>query len=259
MTPGTLFGLGVGPGDPELIPVKAVRILKQVDLVFTAASARNDYSLAVAVARPYISAGTVIQKLDFPMSRDPAVTAGAWQRHAQRIADVLEAGRCAAFLTLGDPLTYSTYGYILRHLQAGWPHLSVCTVPGITSYQAAAAAINRPLVEGGESLLIMSGTHDCERRLRLTRRPDNVVLLKAYRNVRGLCRAIEDAGMLSGSVAVADCSRENQRIFPDLKELCSQPPNYWTLIIAKQNHQCPEATPVMNQKEGPNDHDITRA
>jgi precorrin-2/cobalt-factor-2 C20-methyltransferase len=254
MTPGTLFGLGVGPGDPELIPVKAVRILKQVDMVFTAASTKNDYSLAVSVARPHIPAGAVIQTLDFPMSRDKAVTADAWQRHAQRIAHVLEAGRSAVFLTLGDPLTYSTYSYILRRLQAGWPHLPLCTVPGITSYQAAAAAINRPLVEGGESLLILSGAHGCEKLLRMPQLPDNVVFLKAYRNVRGLCRIIENAGMLGGSVAVADCSRENQRIFSDLKELCRRPPNYWTLVIAKQH---PEETPRPRSNDDQGHHEIT--
>lgn len=233
MITGTLFGIGVGPGDPDLIPVKAVRILSTVNRVFTAASTKNDYSLAVNIARPHLAENSVIEKLDFPMSKDKALMEAAWQQHARRIATILETGRSAAFLTLGDPLTYSTYGYILRHLQTDWPHLPVQTVPGITSYQAAAAAVNRPLVEGEQSLLIMSGVHGGERFQRLAEKPDSVVFLKAYRNVEGIYRALEAADMLAGSVAVAHCSRESEKIYTDLRTLARQKPNYWTLIMAQ--------------------------
>lgn len=235
MTTGTLFGIGVGPGDPELIPIKAVRILSTVDSIFTAASTRNKYSLAVEIARAHIPSRTPIEKLEFPMSKERAVMENAWRRNAGRIAAVLEEGKSVAFLTLGDPLTYSTYGYIIRHLKEGWPHLPICTVPGITSYQAAAAATNQPLVEGEESLMIMSGIQGGERLRRMPEKPDNVVFLKAYRNVAGICQALESADMLAGSVAVVNCSRDDQAIIKDLRGMAQLPPNYWTLIIAKQN------------------------
>jgi precorrin-2/cobalt-factor-2 C20-methyltransferase len=240
MTSGTLFGIGVGPGDPELIPLKAVRLLQQVDRVFTAASTKNDYSMAVDVARSHIPPATAIETLEFPMSKDRTVMENAWHHNARRIADVLEAGCSAAFLTLGDPLTYSTYGYILRRLQAQWPHLEVTTVPGITSYQAAAAAVNRPLVEGEESLLIMSGVHGGERFHRMPVKPDNVVFLKAYRNVEGICTSLEAADMLGSSVAVANCSRKDEEIYRDLNLLKDKRPNYWTLIMARKKHETPE-------------------
>jgi len=234
MTTGTLFGIGVGPGDPELIPLKAVRILGEVDLIFTAASTKNDYSLAVEIVRAHIPEQTPIEQLDFPMSKDHAVMEAAWQRHAERIAAVLSEGKQAAFLTLGDPLTYSTYGYVVRHLQTGWPQLRIETVPGITSYQAAAAAINQPLVEGEESLVIMSGVHGGERLLEMGAAPENVVFLKAYRNVDGICHALKQTGMEKGSVAVSNCSRKDEKIYRDLCSLEQQQPNYWTLIIAKR-------------------------
>ncbi len=237
MNTGTLYGIGVGPGDPELIPVKSVRILKQVDRIFTAASSKNDYSLAVDIARSYIPDGTVVEKLDFPMSKDRTLLEDAWRLNARRIVQVLDDGLDAAFLTLGDPLTYSTFGYVLRHLESGWPHLTVRTVPGITSYQAAAAAINRPLVEGEESLMIMSGVNGGERFGRMPDKPDTVVFLKAYRNVAGICQALEASRMLDGSVAVANCSREDEKVFRNLKRLAREQPNYWTLIIAGQDHE----------------------
>jgi precorrin-2/cobalt-factor-2 C20-methyltransferase len=241
MTTGTLFGIGVGPGDPELIPVKAVRILGSVDRVFTAASTKNNYSLAVEIARCHIPEQTAIEELKFPMCKERSEMKDAWRHNARRIAAVLETGQSAAFITLGDPLTYSTYGYILRDLQAGWPHLKVVTVPGITSYQAAAASTNQPLVEGEESLLIMSGVNGGERFARMTEKPDNVVFLKAYRNVDGICQALESADMCSDSVAVVNCSREDEKIIKDLEALRQQKPNYWTLIIARhERNDSPE-------------------
>jgi precorrin-2/cobalt-factor-2 C20-methyltransferase len=236
MTKGTLFGIGVGPGDPELIPIKAVRILAKVDMVFTAASTKNNYSLAIQIAGVHIPKNTSIEKLAFPMSKDKLLMEEAWRRNASRIAEVLETGQSVAFLTLGDPLTYSTYGYIVRHLRAGWPHLAINTIPGITSYQAAAAAVNRPLVEGEESLLIMSGVHGGDKLEKMTVKPDNAVFLKAYRNVDGICHALRKADMISGSVAVSNCSQESEEVYTDLEALGRQPPNYWTLIIAK--HKC---------------------
>jgi precorrin-2/cobalt-factor-2 C20-methyltransferase len=235
MTTGILYGIGAGPGDPELLPIKAARLLGAVDRIFTAASTRNEYSRAVEIVRPHIPAATPVEKLDFPMSKEHAVMESAWQRHAARIATVLEEGSTAAFLTLGDPLTYSTFGYILRHLKAGWPHLPVVTVPGITSYQAAAAATNRPLVEGEEALLILSGVHGGQRLAAMGALPENVVFMKAYRHVASITAALAQAGLAEGGLAVVDCSLESQKIYTDLQALALQPPNYWTLIIARRN------------------------
>jgi precorrin-2/cobalt-factor-2 C20-methyltransferase len=233
-TTGTLFGIGVGPGDPELIPLKSIRVLEKMEVVFTASSARNDYSLAIDIARAYIPENATIVDLQFPMSKDRSVMEKAWQENAGRVAAELEAGRNAAFLTVGDPLTYSTYGYVLRHLRVGWPHLEITTIPGITAYQAAAAATNEPLVEGEEALLILSGVNGGERFRSLARKPDNVVFMKAYRNVDGICSALEETDRLDTSVAVANCSRKDEMIFRDLETLREQRPNYWTLIISRQ-------------------------
>jgi len=233
-TTGTLFGIGVGPGDPELIPLKAIRILGKMEVVFTASSTKNDYSIAIDIARAYIPEDATIVNLQFPMSKDRSVMEKAWEENAGRVAAVLEAGQSAAFLTVGDPLTYSTYGYVLRHLKIGWPHLPATTIPGITAYQAAAAATNQALVEGEESLLILSGVNGGQRFSVLAQEPENVVFMKAYRNVDGICSSLEKADRLHTSVAVANCSREDEIIFTDLKTLREQRPNYWTLIISRQ-------------------------
>jgi len=231
---GTFYGIGVGPGDPELITMKAIRILQRVDVVYAAASTKNSHSLAVSIAKPHIPEATPIQRLSFPMTTDRAVTQQAWEVNADTIYKSLSKGDDVAFLTLGDPMTYSTYGYVLRYMNRIDAKLPVVTVPGITSYQAAAARLNVPLVEGEESLLVVSGAMGGDRLRQQTIKPENVVFLKAYRNVEDITRAIGEADADYRCMGVSKCGQADEKIMFDLEELETRSPDYWTLIIAKQ-------------------------
>lgn len=231
---GILYGIGVGPGDPDLITMKAVKILHQVDIVFAAASTKNDHSLAVNIAREHIPDSAAVIRLKFPMTRDKNETRKAWKAHSQSIIAALERGRNVAFLTLGDSMTYSTYGYILRYVQTMAPHLEVQTVPGITSYQAAAARLNTPLVEGEESLMVVSGAKGGNRLRELCGKPENVVFLKAYRNVTDIKAAIDETGKYRSCVGVKSCGHPDEEIIKDIGELSRRKPDYWTLILTKQ-------------------------
>ncbi len=231
---GTLYGIGVGPGDPELMTLKSTRILSQVDVVYAAASTKNPYSLAVSIAKPHIPVTTAVHMLSFPMTRDRNVTQKAWQENARIIVETVEQGKDAAFLTLGDAMTYSTFGYILKYIQRDAPHVPVETVPGITSYQAAAACLNTPLVEGEESLLITSGVQGGDRIRSLPQKPETLVLLKAYRNIKDIAAALQEADMGENCVCVSNCGLDTQRVVRGVKDLNGRPPDYWTLIIAKR-------------------------
>ncbi len=231
---GTFYGIGVGPGDPDLIPLKSVKILNQVQVIFAAASTKNDYSQAVAIAKPHLPENVSVRLLPFPMTKVLEEKQASWRMNAKTIIAELEKGLDVAFLTLGDSMTYATYGYVLKHIQMLAPHIPVVTVPGITSYQAAAARTNIPLVEGEESLLILSGVEGGDRLRQLSACAENVVFLKAYRNTRDITEALDEAGMLETSVCITNCGRENEEIITDLRELNGRPPGYWTLILAKQ-------------------------
>lgn len=231
---GTLYGIGVGPGDPELITMKAAKILTKVDIVFAAASTKNHHSLAVNIAKPHIPESTRVEMLRFPMTKDKTKSKKAWQAHSLTIINELERGNNVAFLTLGDAMTYSTFGYIMQHIQAAAPHLKIKVVPGITSYQAAAASLNTPLVEGEESLMVVSGAEGGDRLREFTGKPENVVFLKAYRNVKDISDALDEIGTYNSSVGVKNCSHPDQEVIRNIRELTECSPNYWTLIIAKQ-------------------------
>lgn len=233
--PGTLYGIGVGPGDPDLIPLKAVKILQHVDVVFAASSTKNSYSLAVNIARAHIPETAEVRILSFPMTQDVQKAGSAWETHAKTIVRELDKGNHVAFLTLGDPLTYSTYGYVLKQIKRIAPHVPVETIPGITSYQASAACLNLPLVEGEEALLIMSGVSGGDRLRALTDKPENVVFLKAYRNIEDITAALAEANRLDSSVGISQCGLENQQIIWDISEFNHHRPDYWTLIISKKN------------------------
>jgi len=233
---GKLYGIGVGPGDPDLLTLKAVKVLQQVSVVFTAASSKNDYSLALEIARPHIPKDARVHPLAFPMTQDVAAKQAAWAANAAIVADFLNQGHDAAFLTLGDSLTFSTFGYLLRQIKDRYPQVVVETVPGITSYQASAAALNMPLVEGEESLLVLSGAQGGDRLREQRHKPDNVVFMKAYRNVPSICEALDEAGMLNHAAGVVSCSLPGEELIRDVSALLRREPNYWTLIIAKKSN-----------------------
>ncbi|MBS3731584.1 MAG: precorrin-2 C(20)-methyltransferase [Desulfobacterales bacterium] len=233
---GTLHGIGVGPGDPDLITLKAVKTLQHADVVYTASSTKNSYSLAVSIAKPHIPEGTDIRYLGFPMSRDPDVLNAAWKENAQTVARTLALGQNAAFLTLGDCLTYSTYGYLARHVRRIAPEAKMVAIPGITSYHAAAARIHRPLAEGEQSLLIVSGCQGGGKLREMGEHADSVVFLKAYRNAADITRAIDERGWLKNSVGVKSCGLPEERIIENINDLSSASPDYWTVILSGKHN-----------------------
>ncbi len=231
---GTLYGIGVGPGDPGLIPIKSVKILEKVDVIFSASSTKNNHSLALDIASEYIPEDKPCVLLPFPMVMDREKAGEFWKKHALRIIEELEEGKDAAFLTLGDPLTYSTFGYLLKSIEELAPHINVEVIPGITSYQAAAATTRTVLVEGEESLLLLSGAKGGDHLRRLSKLSDNIVFLKAYKHIEDIVNSLKETNRLASSVAVSRCGFKDEKVIYNLEELLDNAPLYWTLIISKR-------------------------
>lgn len=230
---GKFFGVGVGPGDPELISLKAVSLLGSVHTIFAASSSKNSHSVAVRIARPHLPQGTPVIRLSFPMTSDRKTLKVSWKENAATIVEELRKGKNAAFITLGDPLTYSTYGYVIREMKKIAPHVEIQTIPGIASYQAAAALVDLPLAEGEESLLVLSGAKGGEHLRRLGGQVDNIVMLKTYRHFQDIYSVLKEMNLVETTTGVTCCGHPDEKIITDIKEMVDKKPNYFTLLIIK--------------------------
>jgi precorrin-2/cobalt-factor-2 C20-methyltransferase len=233
VVPGILYGIGVGPGDPELITLKALRVLEKVPYVFAAASSKNDYSLALNIVRHYI-AQAVVEPLYFPMTSDRQILKTAWEKNAALVLEILQRGEDAAFLTIGDPLTYSTYGYLLKTVKHINKNIKAVTIPGITSYNAAAALANIPLTEGEESFYLISGAQGGDHLREAIATSDNVVMLKTYRHFDKIYETLEELNLLDCATCISMCGLSGETVAHDLRPLKNQKMPYLSLIIIKK-------------------------
>jgi precorrin-2/cobalt-factor-2 C20-methyltransferase len=231
---GTLYGLGVGPGDPDLMTLKAVKVLKSVRVVFAARSSKNDHSIALDAARPHMPPDVRIKTLAFPMIREQDELEAAWAANAAEVLAELDTGEDAAFLTLGDPLTYSTFGYLLEAVRSRDPEVEIRTIPGITAYQAAAARLNLPLAQGEESLTVVPGVTDMERLRELAAGGDNLVVLKAYKNFGELRRTLSDLNLSEKAWLVSRLGLDGESFIQDLSTVNGRIPPYLSLLISKR-------------------------
>lgn len=223
---GTFYGVGIGPGDPELLTLKAVRLIRKADVV--AAADTGGTPLALGIVSEHIRDKETLL-CPAPMTRDRTRLRAAWEEGVRLIAEQLEAGRCVVFVTLGDPTVYSTCGYLHRRLrERGFP---TRLVPGVPSFCAAAAAVGESLCEGEQSLLIVpAASPRLEEQLgtEATR-----VVMKAGRSVERLKTLLEGTDALEKAVLVENCGMTGERIVP-LQE--ADAAGYFSTVIIKDKN-----------------------
>ncbi|OBI40393.1 ATP-binding protein [Mycobacterium kyorinense] len=215
---GTLFGVGLGPGDPELVTVKAARVIGDADVV-AYHSARHGHSIARGIAEPYLRPGQIEEHLVYPVTTEvtdhPGGYAGAledfYTAATERIAAHLDAGRDVALLAEGDPLFYSSYMHLHTRLTQ---QFSAVIVPGVTSVSAAAAAIATPLVAGDEVLSVLPGTLPVTELARRLSDADAAVVMKLGRSYPAVREALSLAGQLDATLYVERASTAEQRVMP---------------------------------------------
>jgi len=233
MNSGLLYAVGVGPGDPELVTVKAVKALFKAQVVFAAASTKNDYSLALSIAAPHMRPDTPVVRLDFPMTHDKTLLEQAWQANARTVLSTLSQGLDAAFITLGDPMTYSTFLYLLRTLKTMDPNLAVHVIPGVSSIQAAAAAAQFSLAESSETLTILSGTDGDDHLRQALAVCHSAVILKAYKSFPRLKALLTSMNLAEKSILVCRLGLDGQSIHRGLTD-CPERPPYFSLILVRK-------------------------
>ena len=198
MSAGRLVGVGVGPGDPEHLTLKALRELRAADRVFVPETDTATSGRAERVVAPHVDAAR-IERLPFAM-RDDRARAGNWDRAGEAIARVVGAGGTAAFATIGDPNLYSTFTYVAATVRALVPGIVVDTVPGVTALQDLAARSGTVLAEGDERLALVPWPAGEERLRAALDDFDTVVVYKGGRSLPRVLDVIGDAGRLGESV-----------------------------------------------------------
>ncbi|MBU3752143.1 MAG: precorrin-2 C(20)-methyltransferase, partial [Mycobacterium sp.] len=207
---GRLFGVGLGPGDPELVTVKAARVIGEVDVV-AYHSARHGRSIARSIAEPYLRPGQIEEHLIYPVTTGTTDHPGGYdgamedfyEVAAERIALHLDAGRDVALLAEGDPLFYSSYTHMHTRLTQ---RFRAIIVPGVTSVSAASAATSTPLVTGDEVLSILPGTLPTAELARRLADTDAAVIMKLGRTYPQVREALSLVGRLKDAIYVERAS-----------------------------------------------------
>lgn len=217
-TKGRLFGVGLGPGDPELVTVKAARVIGEADVV-AYHSAQHGRSIARRIAEPYLRPGQIEEHLVYPVTTGTTDHPGGYDgamadfyaQAAERISAHLDAGRDVALLAEGDPLFYSSYMHMHTRLTA---RFDAVIIPGVTSVSAASAAIATPLVTGEEVLSILPGTMPVGELARRLADSDAAVVMKLGRTYPQVREALSLSGRLADAVYVERASTAGQRVLP---------------------------------------------
>jgi precorrin-2/cobalt-factor-2 C20-methyltransferase len=242
---GKFYGVGVGPGEPGLLPLVAWETLKRCDLIFVPRAQSLDYS----AARRALPQGEIpedrFREVEFLMDSDRDVLRTHYAQLAQTLADELNAGKNVAYLTLGDSLTYSTYIYTVHALRALVPDLRHRTFPGITSYCALAAETDWPLGEGREKVLILPCPDEMTELQAAIELHDVVVLMKIGRRLPDVLRLLDKLGIAPFCAYGHRVGMPEAVIQPDVSQLSDAGQNgYLATLLIRRRARVERHSPV---------------
>lgn len=235
------FVIGIGPGDPELLTMKAARILKQCPVWFVPRGRKEGKSTALSIVEQVVeSRDKEIFNHYFPMKKirmgetpDPEVSA-AWRKAADAILEKLGQGQDVAFPTLGDPAIYSTGFYVYETLVSIAPDLKIEIVPGVSSIGASAAAASQPLCLGDDRMVVIPATFENGRLREVLEQFDTVVLMKVHRVMKRVVGLLGEMDLLDRAVMVERSSQTGEKITRGLRQLSNTEPHYFSTIIVRK-------------------------
>jgi precorrin-2 C20-methyltransferase/precorrin-3B C17-methyltransferase len=232
---GTLYGVGLGPGDPSLVTVKAARLIGAADVV-AYHSARHGRSVARSIALPYMREGQVEEQLVYPVTTEQVSHPGGYEgaleefyvSAAERLMAHLAAGRDVVLLAEGDPLFYSSYMHMHKRISA---RFRTEIVPGVTSVSAASAALGLPLVEGDDVLTVLPGTLGAAALASRLREPGAAAVMKIGRSYGDVRAALADSGRLGSAYYVERASDGTRQVISRAADVDPASVPYMSLVI----------------------------
>ncbi len=197
-----LIGIGVGPGDPDLLTVKAVKAIQSADTIMCPASNEDRPSIALSVVTPLIdkSKNQEIIKLIFPMTKDKDVLEKHWKENARIMADKVLSGKNVVYLTVGDPYLYSTWIYMHREIEANHPEMKVSVIPGIVSMFTFASKVGISIAEGAEKVAIIPSCYDMSSVKEIAKNSEVLVFLKDGRYFDQVIELLRESGFPDDSI-----------------------------------------------------------
>ena len=232
--PGRLYGVGVGPGDPELLTVKAQRVLQSVPVIWVPQAGISAESYAFSIVKHLIDeTRQEVVRAKFP-TNDEDAAGDVWRNAARDLAVHLEAAKDVAFITEGDPMLYSTFAYVLETIQEEYPHLQIEVVPGVSSVMAAAASAATPLVHHGQRLAILPAVYGIDDLREAIALYDTIVLMKVNRTLLDALANLERLGLAGRTIYVRRATTERERVVRDIQELSAEDLDYFSLLIIRR-------------------------
>jgi len=238
---GTFYLIGIGPGDPELMTLKAARILKKCDVWFAPSAFKHGESMALAIAEGEVSSqGKRILTHHFPMKQvhrgkdpDPEVNT-AWEEAAKIIVDCLKAGSDVAFPTLGDPAIYSTGFYVCETLRKSGVPIAVEIIPGVSAIGASSAAAELPLCLGDERLIVIPATFENGQIREVIAHSDTVVFMKVHKVMDKLVRLLDELDLVENAVLVERTSLGDQKIWRNVRDAVGKDIHYFSTLLVRK-------------------------
>ena len=231
---GRLYGVGVGPGDPELLTVKAQRVLQQVGVICVPQAETSRESYAFSIVKDVIdSSKQEILRSSFPTDDEDAA-GDVWRAAAERIVERLHQGKDVAFITEGDPMLYSTFSYVLESARVDHPEIAVEIIPGVSSVMAAAASAAVPLVTHGQRLAILPAVYGIDDLREAIASYDTIVLMKVNRTLLQSLANLEKLGLAGKAIYVRRVSTPREEVVTDIQQLTEEDLDYFSLLIIRR-------------------------
>jgi len=235
LSSGRFWGIGVGPGDPELLTLKARRVLEQIDVLCIPKSRRERESLALSIASGVVKREWEVIELLLPMTRDPEELKRHQVNAAEKINEVLSTGKDVAFITLGDPTLYSTFTYLLKFLRKINPAIDVEIIPGISAINAVSGWMRMPLAEGEEKLAVVPALQSEEELAKVLTEFDNVIILKAGKQLQKVIKVLDAKGLSDKAAFACRYGFDDGFYTTDIDSLRGTKQDYLSAMLVKRN------------------------
>ncbi|MDU6984100.1 MAG: cobalt-factor II C(20)-methyltransferase [Terrisporobacter othiniensis] len=229
------YGIGTGPGDSSLVTVKAINTLKNIDILYTPEAKKGGDSLALSIVKEYVPDKVEIKSRHFPMSNHGTDKIEAWEDISKEIVSDVKSGKDVGFITLGDPMIYSTYVYVMERIMED---IEVETIPGISSFSNIASNQNFPLVMDTDPLVLIPCTMEEDKIDEALEKYDCIVLMKIYKKINLILDKLKKHNLIDYAILVSNSSQEREVVFTNLREEeIDEKISYFSTILVNKNNK----------------------